>query len=137
MGTYLFSTSIATDSRWVITGMIGAAVLMVIGIVVPVVLVRLQRKQGSSQWFPLIRSFARIARTAGLVWLVLFFLRYEVIAPFVARIWVYAVLIGAIAWGMWEVRAFRRRLPEYARSQVLQDRYHRYLPKQGGRTVRK
>lgn len=128
MGSYLFSTNVATDSRWVIVGLVISGVIFGAGLLTPLVVALLQRRKIDHRIVPLVRSLAQIARTIGFLWLAVFFLRYQGINPFVSRVWMYLVLVAALVWTMFAVRRFRRQLPHHENTKKVHNHYYKYLP---------
>ncbi len=127
--TYLSTTQIAADSSYVRFGLIASTLLILLGILIPLAL-WIRRKRNSDLWFgPMVRQLSFLARIAGIVWFLLFFLRYEDIYPLDRRIWVYLVVIPVIITGILMVRKYRRIKPLKMKSAELESRYKQYLPK--------
>lgn len=123
-----FSDPIApADSKLVVAGMIVAAVLFIIGLLIPLV-VHFWR-HGSQDLKSLFKSFGSILRYLGLTELILLFLRFQGLRPFNYRGWALFAIIPFVVWLVIVIRGFRRTLPDIRTKNDLDDRYFRYLPK--------
>lgn len=124
---YFFQLTTPTDSLLVMIGMVGGGALFLLGCLLPLVLVYLKKRHHltSSQT---IQSFAALLRAVGIVWLLLFFLRYEAIRPLTMRVWVYLVGLVALVW-LWRImHSYRKSMPLVQKEALRYDRYEKYLP---------
>ncbi len=128
IGNYFVTTNAPAVSTMVQIGLVISIVLLVVSWVGPWVLSLLKKKHKMAwlnQWW----SFVTLVRYASLVWLVLFFLRYEAIAPFGFRLWNYIVLLIVLVIGYTLLRGIQRTKPLHERQSAVEERYAKYLPK--------
>ena len=125
---YLIVPALPVKPIFIYTGFIGSALLLLLGLMTPLIIRYLPKRWVQTNQ-AVIPMFVWLADIAGFLWLVLFFLRYEGIAPFTMRIWVYGLLIPVVATLVVIIIRLRKDSPNIARELVLHDRFERYLPK--------
>ncbi len=123
--TYFTNLNTPSDSKLVMVGMILSLLLIVSGILLPVA-----RRRTTNQlfWLRLVAAWSKIFWISGLVWFLLFFLRYELIYPLTMRLWVYLVLLPVIAALVVVYRQQTKIKPQLAKQRTLHDHYEKYLP---------
>lgn len=118
-----FLTSDTPFNSWGVTaGLILAAVLFFSGLILPFLGGRFLVYRS------IVPSLANLFRISGLVFALLFFLRNQGIAPFMARGWAYGGFLIFLAILGWILRGYRRVAPGSQREAVLTERYRQYLP---------
>ncbi len=125
---YLTTFDAPAASRWVLIGLGASLGLLAIGSMAPVALFLLGRYRRPVESPALWAGLGAVARYGGLVWSVLFFLRYEAMFPFVIRIWVYGVapfFLGAIGYVVFR---HRRQRPRRSEAKTRYEHFERYLP---------
>lgn len=125
---YLTTQNTTPDSRFVEVGLIASAAFFILGMMAPMAVTFLKTKRRIRQ-DQLIRSISIIARIAGAIWFVLFFLRFEDVRPFDMRIWVYLVLIPTVIAIIMTVMRYRKTIPIQMKENTRKEHYDKYLPK--------
>lgn len=124
--TYFTDPIAPATSLFVTGGLIASAVIIVIGLLTPIFLHIIRRKE-KPVWV-LWRNFGAVARLAGLVYLILFFLRYQGLYPFNYRGWVFVALIPFVTWTIILIRRYLAIKPQLKEEAQLYNRFHKYLP---------
>lgn len=124
--SYFQDANPSADSHLIIWGLIGAGILWALGVIGW--LFRHSLERFARRRSDLVEPLLLVARWAGFVWAILFFLRYEFIPPFQYRLWLYLPLVGFGAWVVTLVVADLRRAPLQVNEQERYNRYEKYLP---------
>ena len=127
VSTYFSDPVAPATSTLVVAGILASGIALIIGLLIPIICHLFRRKE-KPVWM-LWRSLAGVARLGGIVYLLLFFLRYQGLRPFNYRGWVFVALIPFIIWIVVIIRRHLALKPMVRFESDLQDRYHKYLPK--------
>ncbi len=126
---YFIDPNTPTTSLGVSLGLSLSLLLIISGILLPVVIKQRQRRSKPSYWWEVWRAWAGVFRIAGLIWLVLFFLRYQSLVPFTFRFWIYLPFLPVVIWLFLLYRSKRALRPVLQKQSLLADHYEKYLPK--------
>jgi hypothetical protein len=134
--TYFTDQQVPSDSP-LFYGAVGfSAVCLLAGLLAPLLLIWAKRQKHKKivQHATIIRSLAGVARTIGFLELFVLFLRYESIFPFTNRVWMIVIGLIGVMWVFWHIKKYRKILPTFAKQDILEQRYTKYLPKPKKRT---
>lgn len=125
---YLITPFTPASSRAVVIGLVGAAILFVAGLAIPLGRHALRKPPWLKAGVAWVAPFAPVARVAGGLWLILFFLRFEGVVPFTMRLWVYSLLVIVAVWTIRIILGLRREQPVRQAIDFLERHYTQYLP---------
>lgn len=123
LSAYFISPNAPATSPLVIAGLVVSGLMLALGIVAP-----LLKKKAQADWFTYVAAEAGMLRIAGLVWLLLFFLRFEGIRPFNYRAWAYVFVLPFAIWAWLIYKNEKKKEPAKAEAKVRYDHYDKYLP---------
>lgn len=122
------STPLVSTYVWIAFALAG--VFLLIGFLIPLIEVLLRRKKQSLKHGWVWNRLASIFRIAGVVWLLLLFLRFEGLQPFTMRIWFYLSIVPFVVWALWVGLRYRKMIPHVVYEDALHKRFGKYLPQQ-------
>ncbi len=117
-----------TNTPMVRRGMIGAAAILLLSLLAPMIIARNKawRKKINADFLPKWTFFGQVM---GLVMVIILFLRSQGLPYFTIRLWEYSVGLVALVWAGILLNHYRRTIPEFQHESIRVDKYEKYLPK--------